>query len=38
MLSEIILMGFLATDISKKKLGDRIIEITKVKTNHLKQM
>ena len=30
--------GYLATDISKKKLGDRIIEITKVKTNHLKQM
>ena len=29
--------GYLATDISKK-LGDRIIEITKVKTNHLKQM
>ena len=30
--------GFLANDISKKKLGDKIIEITKVKMNHLKQM
>ena len=30
--------GYLVSDISKKKLGDKIIEITKVKTNHLKKM